>query len=94
MNFNEFTDLVSAAADPVILIEGRRAISPEMAESARKVAAFLAVRFPHLKFRSGNANGADEAFAAGVTRSIARALASHRALRQPPEKAASPACAL
>lgn len=66
MNFKDFTDLISDAADPVILIEGRRAISPEMAESARKVAAFLAIRFPHLRFRSGNANGADEAFAAGV----------------------------
>lgn len=66
MNLKEFSDLISNAADPVILIEGRRAISPEAAESARRVAAFLAGRFSHLKFRSGNANGSDEAFTAGV----------------------------
>lgn len=66
MTFKEFSALISDSSDPVILIEGRRAISPEVAESARKVAAFLAGVFPLLKFRSGNANGADEAFAAGV----------------------------
>jgi hypothetical protein len=66
MTFKDFSDLISDATYPVILIEGRRTISPEVAESARKVAAFLAGRFPHLKFRSGNANGADEAFTSGV----------------------------
>lgn len=66
MTFKEFSDLISDATNPVILIEGRRTISPEIAESAGKVAAFLAGRFPDLKFRSGNANGADEAFTAGV----------------------------
>ena len=66
MTFKEFSTLISDSSDPVILIEGRRAISPEVAESARKVAAFLAGVFPLLKFRSGNANGADEAFTAGV----------------------------
>jgi hypothetical protein len=66
MTFKEFSTLISNSSDPVILIEGRRAISPEVAESARKVAAFLAGVFPLLKFRSGNANGADEAFTAGV----------------------------
>lgn len=66
MTYKEFSDLISEAPNPVILIEGRRTISPEVAESAREVAALLAVRFPHLKFRSGNANGADEAFTAGV----------------------------
>ncbi len=66
MTFKEFSNLITDSSDPVILIEGRRAISPEVAESARNVAVFLAGRFPHLKFRSGNANGADEAFTAGV----------------------------
>lgn len=41
-------------------------ISKELANSARITAANLARKFPHLKFRSGNANGADEAFTAGV----------------------------
>jgi hypothetical protein len=66
MTFKELSNLISDSSDPVILIEGRRAISSEVAESARKVAAFLAGAFLLLKFRSGNANGADEAFTAGV----------------------------
>lgn len=66
MTFNEFTDLITASPDPVILIEGRRKISPELAAAAHRVAAFLAGSFPFLKFRSGNAIGSDEAFAAGV----------------------------
>lgn len=66
MTFNEFTSLISSSAEPVILIEGRRVISKELAESARLTAATLTRKFPQLKFRSGNANGADEAFSAGV----------------------------
>jgi hypothetical protein len=66
MNFADFSSLISSTSDPVILIEGRRVISKELAESARITAAQLARKFPQLKFRSGNANGADEAFAAGV----------------------------
>lgn len=66
MNFVDFSNLISNTADPVILIEGRRVISKELAESARITAAQLARKFPQLKFRSGNANGADEAFSAGV----------------------------
>jgi hypothetical protein len=66
MNFNDFTALVSGAADPVILIEGRRSIPECSAESARQVAALLARRFPGLRFRSGNATGADEAFSSGI----------------------------
>ena len=66
MTFNEFTALISASSDPVILIEGRRTISPELAADAHRLAAFLARSFPLLKFRSGNAIGADQAFTAGV----------------------------
>lgn len=66
MTFVEFSDLIKSTSNPVIIIEGRRVISPELAKSARRVAALLANRFVHLKFRSGNANGADEAFTAGV----------------------------
>lgn len=66
MNFKTFSNLVTASPDPVILIEGRRSISPELANSARETAAFLATKFPKLIFRSGNATGSDEAFAAGV----------------------------
>ena len=66
MKFHEFSGLISRLPDPVILIEGRRTITPEAGASARRVSACLAKCFPHLKFRSGNASGDDEAFAAGV----------------------------
>jgi hypothetical protein len=66
MTFDTFTALIQSTPDPVVIIEGRRAISKELAESARKIASQLAIQFPHLKFRSGNANGSDEAFTAGV----------------------------
>ena len=66
MTLIEFSNIISNATDPVILIEGRRSISSQAADSARQVSSFLAGRFPRLKFRSGNANGSDEAFTAGV----------------------------
>lgn len=66
MNFEEFTDVISTAGNPLILIEGRRAISQEMTDRARKLAALLALQFPALQFRSGNATGSDAAFSAGV----------------------------
>jgi hypothetical protein len=66
MTFADFTALISRAADPVILIEGRRSIPETGARAARRLSGLLAERFPRLRFRSGNATGADEAFAAGV----------------------------
>lgn len=66
MNFDCFSALISTATAPVILVEGRRSIPEASAQSAQDLAAMLARRFPTLHFRSGNATGADEAFAAGV----------------------------
>ncbi|MCX6865505.1 MAG: hypothetical protein NTV46_04675 [Verrucomicrobia bacterium] len=66
MKFHEFSELISRLSDPVILIEGRRTIPPEAVAVARQVSARMAECFPRLKFRSGNASGSDEAFAAGV----------------------------
>ena len=66
MTYELFTQLIQSTSEPIVLIEGRRNISKELADSARKTAARLAREFPQLKFRSGNANGADEAFTAGV----------------------------
>jgi hypothetical protein len=66
MHFDDFAALVLNTSDPLILVEGRRSIPETSARSARRVAALLARRFPSLRFRSGNATGADEAFAAGV----------------------------
>ncbi len=65
MTLQEFAELVSGPA-PVVLLEGRRAIGPADAAAARAFAARLAREFPQLRFRSGNAEGSDESFAAGV----------------------------
>jgi len=66
MHFDDFAALLSTASDPVILIEGRRSIPETCARSAQRVASLLARHFPQLRFRSGNATGTDEAFAAGI----------------------------
>jgi hypothetical protein len=90
MKFSDFSNIILGQVAPVILIEGRRSISPDLAKSAREVASFLAVRFPHLSFRSGNANGSDEAFSAGVLDVSSARLqviapyASHRARQRHP----------
>jgi hypothetical protein len=47
-------------------MEGRRTISSEGAHCATTFAQKLAREFPQLRFRSGNATGADAAFSAGV----------------------------
>lgn len=61
----EFRGLV-AGDNPVVLLEGRRAIGVDDAAATRAFAARLSREFPHLRFRSGNAEGSDEAFSAGV----------------------------
>jgi hypothetical protein len=66
MTFAEFTALVQATPDGVVLLEGRREISPDAADQARRVARLLATRFPRLRFRSGNASGSDEAFSQAI----------------------------
>lgn len=66
MTFADFSRLVAAQPDGVILLEGRRAIPADAADQARAVARRLATRFPSLRFRSGNAEGSDAAFSEGV----------------------------
>lgn len=66
MTFAEFCQLIETSPDGVILLEGRREISGEDARRATAMAVILANRFPRLRFRSGGAAGADEAFAAGI----------------------------
>ena len=83
MTLQEFRNLVVGDA-PVVLLEGRRAISPQDASLARGFANRLAREFVRLRFRSGNAEGSDEAFSAGVAEVDASRLqviapyASHR----------------
>lgn len=66
MLFDDFAALVLNHSDPLILVEGRRTIPETSASKAKRVASLLARRFPKLRFRSGNATGADQAFAAGI----------------------------
>ena len=84
MTFSEFESLVSLNPDGIVLLEGRRSIAPADFIRAEKLAFRLAQRFPILRFRSGNAEGADEAFSRGVDAVDAKRLqvvapyASHR----------------
>ena len=66
MTFETFRSLTNAESNPVILLEGRRSIPPQMAKSASALSARLAREFPQLRFRSGNASGSDQAFTEGV----------------------------
>jgi hypothetical protein len=83
MNLSEFRDL-AVGDSPVVLMEGRRAIPELDASASRGFAARLAREFVCLRFRSGNAEGSDEAFSAGVAEVDASRLqviapyASHR----------------
>jgi len=52
--------------NPVVLIEGRRALPDGVAEQLQKTGEWLAETYPNATFRSGNADGSDTAFAAGV----------------------------
>jgi hypothetical protein len=66
MTHSQFTHLIKAHSRPLVLLEGRREIPLEIAASARRLAYLLALHFPAMRFRSGNAGGTDEAFARGV----------------------------
>jgi hypothetical protein len=83
MTIQEFRNL-AVGDPPAVLLEGRRAISDLDASLARGFANRLAREFVSLRFRSGNAEGSDEAFSAGVAEVDASRLqviapyASHR----------------
>ena len=68
MTFSEFKKLVLKHPQGVVLLEGRRAIPLDMTRKATALAAALARGFPGLRFRSGNAPGADQAFSEGVAK--------------------------
>ena len=89
MTLSAFRQLVTRHSSqvttcPVVLLEGRRAISEQDASLARGFANRLSREFVCLRFRSGNAEGSDEAFSAGVAEVDASRLqviapyASHR----------------
>jgi len=58
--------LLSSTTSPVILLEGSRQLPAEKRQALADVGRRLAEAFPQAVFRSGNATGTDEAFAAGV----------------------------
>ena len=66
MTFSDFQSIVADRPDGVVLLEGRRAIPAGDYARATALARFLATRFPGLRFRSGNAEGADQAFSEGI----------------------------
>ncbi len=66
MTFSEFTSIVGASSEAVVLLEGRRSIPDHDAALATLTARRLVERFPNLRFRSGNAEGTDQAFSEGI----------------------------
>ena len=66
MTYAEFSSLVANQPDGFVLLEGRRSISERDAVHAEGLGRMLAVRFSRLRFRTGDALGADEAFSKGV----------------------------
>jgi hypothetical protein len=55
-----------ARGPSVVLLEGRRSLSADMAPVLRSTGEWLARTCPNVIFRSGNADGSDTAFATGV----------------------------
>lgn len=50
----------------IVLLEGKRIVRPEDIDKLTALAELLASKTEHIKFRSGNAPGADEFFSEGV----------------------------
>jgi len=67
MKYEEFLGLVSRYVEPVILLEGTRQLPDCDKPKLVAFACQLAAAFPHARFRTGNASGSDEAFAAGIS---------------------------
>lgn len=66
MFFAHIQTLLAQNTSPVILLEGTRQLPAEKRQALVNMGRRLAEAFPQAVFRSGNATGTDEAFAAGV----------------------------
>lgn len=66
MNFNKFSEIIQNAPQPVVLLEGMRALPDRDREKLVTLSSLVAEKFPLARFRTGNAAGTDEAFAMGV----------------------------
>lgn len=62
----ELNRLLDLTQQPVILLEGTRKLANEQFGKLVLFGEFIAKKFPHVRFRSGNASGSDDAFAQGV----------------------------
>ena len=60
-------DVLDAARNPVLLVEGIRALPDKDRQTVFSAGRMLAEGMPTVIFRSGNAEGTDTAFAEGVT---------------------------
>jgi hypothetical protein len=67
MSADEFFTYLAPIHNPVILLEGTRALTAEDHPKLVAFAKYLAQQLPHTIFRTGNAKGADQAFAEGVS---------------------------
>lgn len=91
MTFKKLNGLLEADIAPVVLLEGIRALPEEETANLSAMGARLAVLFPNAVFRTGNAKGSDEAFAAGVATIAPSQLqyvlpyAGHRRRSRPPQ---------
>jgi len=61
------TEHCKTEKNPVILVEGRRRLPEGVAEQLAETGRRLAEKYPRAVFRSGNAEGSDSSFAAGIT---------------------------
>src|SRR5262245_8288126 len=66
MKLSQFRQLLESSAQPFVLLEGRRKISDSAYDMAKRFGRALAAGFPRAVFRSGNAEGSDQAFSEGV----------------------------
>lgn len=66
MILSKIKTLLSGVSLPILLLEGTRKVPDSLRPVLTATARRLAETFPQATFRSGNAPGADEAFALGV----------------------------
>lgn len=74
MTYDSFRSIIHSKPDAIVLLEGRRSISPSAAALATRMGRHLATSFPDARFRSGNADGSDAAFSHGVAQVEAQRL--------------------
>ncbi len=66
--FHDFVRFIDGLEDQVILLAGKRSVDQKDEEQLEALGELLCKWLPDCRFRSGNANGADEFFIRGVCR--------------------------